>query len=285
MKHIFFKIGFICTLIIIGVIAVNSCKKKEPDTETQSSVDNSIAEGEYSRIAMPVNSIAVGDSGVQKGIFIPVPHNGCPDYWIDSTDIANGFPVTMWITYGQDTNSDGNVDIGCVDNDGKIRKGVIKAVFNSPWGTFPASMDMYLDSSGGYWVNNIRYKGKISVTKNSPASFHQIVTGGECWTSDWNIKWNCDRTLTVYTGDIANPNDDYSLVSGTASGTNRKGKDFSVEITNPLRREMGCRWIVSGTMTIKHPDLKDRTVDFGDGTCDDRATVTIDGNTFEFHLQ
>jgi hypothetical protein len=76
-----------------------------------------------------------------------------------------------------------------------------------------------------------------------------------------------------------------SFISGSASGTDRSGKKFTVDINTPLRREMGCRWIVSGVQTITPEGKKARTIDYGDGTCDDKAKVTIDGNTFEFSLQ
>ena len=284
MKIIFLRAIPFLFLIGSAIITINSCKKETKDTETTSATDNSLCEGEYSRFAMNTNSIAVGDSGVQKGIYFPVPSNSCPDHWIDSADIADGFPITMYVTYGTDTDGDGTIDVGCVDNDGKTRKGIIVAKFMSQWDTYPASVVLNLDTLGGYFVNGIQYEGKITLTKNSATSFTQKVVNGECWTPSWNILWNCDRTLSINIGDPLNPNDDVTTLTGTANGTDRNGKTFSVTITNALTRAIGCRWISSGTLTLALEGKKDRIIDFGDGTCDDRATVTIDGNTFEFAL-
>lgn len=283
MKHFKKFILFFC--FSAGLIAIDSCKKEETDTETTSATDNSLCEGEFSRFAMNTNSIAVGDSGVQKGIFPVLPSNACPDYWYDPLDTANGFPVTMYINYGTDNDGDGIIDVGCVDNDGKTRKGTIVAKFMSQWDAYPATVVLNLDTLGGFWVNNIRYKGQINLTKNSATSFTQKVSNGGCSTSSWNIAWNCDRTLTVNMGDPFTQNDDRTTLTGTANGTDRNGKTFSVDITNALIRDFSCRWVSSGTVTLKLEGKKDRIIDFGDGTCDDRATVTIDGNTFEFALK
>ncbi|MBI4930310.1 MAG: hypothetical protein HY841_06075 [Bacteroidetes bacterium] len=277
--------GVYCLLFTVYclLLTVNSCKKKEPDTDTQASTDNSIAEGEFSRMFIVTNSIAVNDSGVQKGSYIPpVPSNYCPDSWTDSADVADGFPITMWIQYGADTNYDGTFDYGCNTPGEKVRMGTVKAVFSAPWSQNGSNVTMDLID---YYVSGVKYEGTISVTKNSATSFTQTVTNGKAGNGSWTILWNCSRTLTVDIGDPSVPGDDFSLVSGTANGTDRNGKAFSVDITSPLRREMACRWIVSGAMTIKIDGKKDRSVDFGNGTCDDRATVTIDGNTFEFALQ
>jgi hypothetical protein len=277
---------FVLLLAFGLVVAVNSCKKEEPDTDTQSSTDNSVCEGEFSRIFPHVNGIAVGDSGVQKGIYIPTPDNNCPDYYIDSADIADGFPVTMWLYFGTDTDGDGNYDIPCVSTDGKSRRGVIEAVFNSSWKYPPATVTMTLQN---YFVKDIKgeiqYKGTVAITKNSPTTFTQVIQNGECVTADWTIKWNCNRTMNILVGDTANLNDDISTISGSADGVDRLGRAFNVDITSPLTRKMGCTYIVSGTQTIKIDGKKDRTVDYGDGTCDNRATLTIDGNVFEFILR
>lgn len=267
------------------VVSVNACRKDRPDTDTQSSVDNSICEGEFSRLFPQTNGIAVNDSGVQKwGIDIPIPFGNCPDYFIDSMDVQDGFPVTLWMYYGQDNDGDGTYEIPCTGSDGKSRKGIVKAVFSGPWKQAGTVVTHHLQD---YFVNDIKYEGIVSITR-SPATFTQVVTGGKCSKgSEWTILWDCSRTITSLMGDTANPFDDVCLIAGTANGTDRNGKAFSVDIdgSNPLRREMGCPYIVQGIQTIKLEGKKDRTINYGNGTCDNIAVLTIDGNEFEFHLQ
>lgn len=269
--------AFSCFFIILSL---SSCKKEQPDTESQSSVDNSICEGEFSGIFPQVNGIAVGDSGVQKGIYLPSPSNLCPEHWIDSADIADGFPITMHLEYGADTTWDGVYDYGCTGSDGKYRKGMIESVFDTSWGTAGVKVTMNLLN---YSVNGVMYEGTISVIKFSPSSFTQTVTNGKISASGWTILWNSTRTITLYTNP-QDPNSDVALITGSANGTDRNGKTFSVEINSPLRKEMSCRWLVSGRLTLTPEGRKSRTVDFGDGTCDNRAKLIIDDNEYEFIL-
>lgn len=48
---------------------------------------------------------------------------------------------------------------------------------------------------------------------------------------------------------------------------------YSSNIIEPLRREMACRFIVSGIVEVQKLDMSG-TIDFGDGSCDDIATFT-----------
>ena len=286
MKKIFFKIVYVFSVLFFIGIAIFSCRKDRPDTDTQSSVDNSICEAEFSRIMPQTNHIAVGDSGVQRyGLDIPIPNNNCPDYYIDSADIADGFPITMSMYYGQDNDGDGIYEVACTGSDGKARAGMVTAVFSGPWHRPGTTVTHTLQN---YYVNGIKYEGTITVTKNVN-SFTQTVSNGKCTEgTEWTILWNSSRTLTYSDGGtILYPFDDVCLISGSASGTDRNNKAFSVDIdaNNPLKFSAGCPYIVKGAQTIKIQDKKDRTVDYGDGTCDNKATLTIDGNVFEFTLQ
>lgn len=282
MKYPLVRLVPVVSMLLIGILIIDSCKKREPDTESQSSVDNSLCEGEFSRIFPVTHGIAVGDSGVQKGgVVLPVPQGGCPDYWIDTADIADGFPVTMWLYYGVDADGDSIFETDCTGNDGKRRKGMIRAVFSNSWNSVGSTVVMQLKN---YYVEDIKYEGTVSVTRGQN-TFTQTVVNGKCSKSSWTILWNSTRTLTSALGDTLNPNDDLVYITGTASGTDRSGTAFEVNITKPLLRKMGCRWIVSGEHTLSPAGRKTRTIDYGDGTCDDRAIMIIEGNEFEFRLQ
>ena len=65
-----------------------------------------------------------------------------------------------------------------------------------------------------------------------------------------------------------------------ASGTNRRGKDYSVQITTPLQYFASCgRRVHIPVIGVKQVtvDGKAYTVDYGDGTCDNLVTVTANG--------
>lgn len=280
MKINFSKLVFICFLFL--VVGINSCKKEQADTETQSAVDNSICEGEFSRLFSQTHSIAVNDSGVQRvGFNNPSPFSACPDIIIDS---ANGFPVTLWMYYGSDNDGDGLYEVGCTGSDGKLRQGVVKAVFDKSWTLPGVKVTHTLEN---YFVNGIKYEGTVVITKTGNV-LTQTVTNGKCSLgTDWSVLWNCAKTISVEIGQdsIIGTNDDVTYLSGTANGTDRNGKNFSTVIDSPLKRLGYCAHIVQGIQTVKLDGKKDRTIDYGNGTCDNIATLTIAGNKFEFKLQ
>ena len=47
---------------------------------------------------------------------------------------------------------------------------------------------------------------------------------------------------------------------------------------------MACKFLVSGVIDIEKND-KSRSVDYGDGACDDLATLISNGKTFEIHIR
>jgi len=79
--------------------------------------------------------------------------------------------------------------------------------------------------------------------------------------------------------------DNVFLISGNWNCTFKNGTVFSSNITTNLRREMACRFLVSGTIDIVKAK-RVGTIDFGDGTCDNIATFTdSEGNIKEITLK
>lgn len=71
--------------------------------------------------------------------------------------------------------------------------------------------------------------------------------------------------------------DNVFSISGSWSTTFPAGNRTST-ITTPLRVEANCPYIVSGVVTTVRND-NTATLDYGDGDCDNQATLTINGNT------
>ncbi|RLD42777.1 MAG: hypothetical protein DRI89_06400 [Bacteroidetes bacterium] len=61
--------------------------------------------------------------------------------------------------------------------------------------------------------------------------------------------------------------------------------DFEKVITNPLVKLDDCKYIVAGTIEFRKSDAIIAVIDFGDGSCDNIATKTVDGETTEFILE
>ena len=253
-------------LIIASIAFVfNSCKKAEEDNDTQSAVDNSICEGEFMSIPPLINSIGIDEEGLStKG-------GGCPS---KSLSQYKKFPTTLTIDYGT----------GCQDSiENKFRKGKIKALFSGPWDTTTASVTISFEN---YYVNNINFDGVIVISKKGMA-LTTTVTDAKCKTSDFEIKWSATRTISWIDGfkTLKDKTDDVFTYAGNSSGTNRDGKKYTSEIITTLVKRNSCQWIESGIVKIVPEGKAERSVNYGDGTCDDKATLTINGNTFNFSLK
>lgn len=95
--------------------------------------------------------------------------------------------------------------------------------------------------------------------------------------------WNSTRTREWIKGDttLLHWKDDVFSITGSTNGTNAKGTTYSALITKALVRDMSCTKqfrFVSGTVEVTRGDKKG-TIDYGDGTCDGKVTVTVNGKT------
>jgi len=100
------------------------------------------------------------------------------------------------------------------------------------------------------------------------------------------IDWDAERTREWAEGYLT-PfqwwNDVY-LITGTHNVVASNGSTLSSTIITPLEIALNCFWIKSGTVEMQHSELPLMLFDYGDGTCDDDATVTINGITYDITL-
>ncbi|WP_421807865.1 hypothetical protein [Flagellimonas sp.] len=74
--------------------------------------------------------------------------------------------------------------------------------------------------------------------------------------------------------------DNVFLITGKRTYISRAGNEFVKEVITPLRRELACRFIVSGVLDISRLGNTAR-LDFGDGSCDAKGTLTYANGTEE----
>ncbi len=78
--------------------------------------------------------------------------------------------------------------------------------------------------------------------------------------------------------------DNVFLITGNATFTKKNGTVLSAEVIVPLRKELACKFLVSGTVKLSRNE-NTAVIDYGDGACDDLATISINGGEErEFHL-
>jgi len=276
MKKLIFPL--IGALIIVALaIAYTGCKKDKQDKDTKAAENNATAENAFNDVFKQVDN-AAKESVMSGAKITQLDSGGCAQVTITPYDSIN-WPKTMTIDFGSSN---------CLCNDGKYRKGKIIAILSGKYRTAGTVITVTLDQ---YYVNDNHVQGTKTITNlgrigtyngGNNLKYSVVVTNASITTPDGTISWNSTRTREWIAGE-STPTillDDVYMITGSANGTDVNGNTFTVTITSALRVAFSCRWIESGTLDITPQGLATRTVDFGSGSCDNQATVTINGYTF-----
>jgi hypothetical protein len=275
---------FLHSILFIGGLALFStgCKKNDEDNDTSTASDNAFAESSFNDVTNI--SDEAGRSGALSNYRLGDNEGlltSCATITFDSLNTSN--QDTIHINFGS-TN--------CTGNDGRNRRGEIIVYYS---GHYRDSASVHTINFNNYYVNDNQILGTKTVTNlGHNQAGHlvyaisvsgQIVLGNNGGTITWNStrqrEWTQGESTLIWS-------DDQYSVTGTASGTGSNGHSFSVNITSPLIRNMsiGCRrHFVQGTFDLTPDNKPVRTVDFGTGTCDDVATVTINNHVYTIHLR
>jgi hypothetical protein len=261
------KIKFLILILALSVLAT-SCRKDKRDTLGSSiSTDNNTAENLFSDMFKVVDEVSMNTQGIREDIL------GCVDTVIVDT---TSNPKTVLIDFG---------DNNCTSNDGRVRKGKLHITYT---GRYREIGTLITITPENYTVNDHRIEGQKTIENlglNSNNQLHFAITANGTVTAPgnaWTISWNANRTRTWVEGQSTTTIwDDVYEISGGGSGVNRNGVSYSSTITQPLRAELGCAWLVSGKITIEPEDYATRYIDFGDGTCDSGFTVTVNGQEYQ----
>lgn len=178
---------------------------------------------------------------------------------------------------------------GCTDARGNVRKGKITITWaGGRWFHVGSVITITLTnySINGVVINGTRVLTNITTNILLPT-----------WTivSELNVTWpdasTASRTVhKTRQWDILGGTVTVTQTAGAdaaASGTTRRGVEYSVQITEGLVFKFSCQGTskvyipVSGIKVITFKS-KVVTVDFGSGTCDNTFTVTIDGKSDSF---
>jgi hypothetical protein len=270
-------------LTLASAVAFTGCKKDkdEPDTDTDVANDNSFAERTYD----DVKSISdqAGDNG-SLSTYRVGDNSGLLSSCANINNDTSVTPHILTIDFGA-TN--------CLCNDGKNRRGKIIISYQ---GAYRDSGSTHTISFDNYFVNDYKVLGTKTVKNLGHNSSNQLVysvdvNGSIINPSGQTMSWTSQRTRTWVAGETTPGvlNDEYDI-TGSANGTSFAGTSFTMAITSPLHVKLACfstykSLIVSGTFDLVPSGKATRTFDFGSGACDNLATVTINGNTYNITLR
>jgi hypothetical protein len=282
---------------IAAVIVFSSCKKDNSlgevtdnsaeETTTTVAASQSDAETEtlYDDVFNITGSMNMNEAGEELGLGdgLPGPFmRSSGERNIDSAqhcftirvvpNIPGVFPKTVTIDFGN----------GCLGRDGKLRKGKIVSIYTAPM-RVPGSK--VSTTFLGYHVDSFHIQG-THITENTSTSnlkgWKVTVLDGKVTNTNSNQwrSWNSLKQFTQIEGN-GTPNfplDDVLKITGGARGANSAGHTWGSTIVEPLIKKFTCRWIVKGTVKIVK-NAREALLNYGNGACDNQATITINGVT------
>lgn len=262
-------------------VLIVSCGKFSENNSTTTSEDVAMVEGGFNEVQKVMEDVLkenqpetaielIYGSGATLTVTPP---------WPDMT-----FPKTFLIEFGD----------GVTDLTGNVRTGSIEVVAT---GLYRDSAAVFTTTPIDYTLNNYAIEGVKTVTNMGTNDLGNtnfdisivdgVVTDPEgisaSWESERNREWIDGEDTNWLDGLDGILDDTYSL-TGTASGLNRNGIPFEMVIAEPLIVSVGCKWVKQGVLEITPEGLNTRTLDYGDGECDNEASISIGNFSLNFFM-
>lgn len=284
MKKSKFK-SVINSLFIIAFfgLLIASCNTEGPINEDQSATLESTA---FSQAE--IDDVSEGVNDIIENVFFDVENPAPSKNEVSKNSLELKFlPDCVTITAVM-TGNIKNVVIdygdGCTMHNGNILSGKINMEITYVIGELKAIIDSSFDN---FYFNGKKVEGDVKKTGTIANGVPEAIIN-----SDIKIIWEDESYVTVvgerkrvWIEGFKNLHfgDNVFLVTGNWTITKKDGVVRTITIMEPLRREMSCRYIVSGIVKIEQGGAE-LTVNYGDGECDDLATVLIGEKQFEFHI-
>jgi hypothetical protein len=257
------------SIALAALITLSACKK---DNDNNSDTDTTVTLASSGSASQSIYDDAF-DVITTEGETSNV--NGwvetCATVTLSPADTTT-FPKTMTIDFGS----------GCTSANGITRKGKIIATLS---GKIRKSGTTTSVSFSNYYVNNYHVEGTYSITTNSGngngINYTTAVSGGKITWPDGATWYNYSGTHTLAQtsgiGTATFTDDVYSWTGGFTTSSSA-GKSLTVSITSPLIKSMSCKNIISGVQAFTY-NVISGTINYGDGTCDNQATLTVGNKT------
>lgn len=281
--------------VVIAILSItlfiSSCAKKQPvDSNTEAAKDHVLSELHTDDIVNIGMEASYGSMVTYR-----LSNSGNSIY---STPCAT-ITVNNSIPADNDTMTV-NFSSNCTGQDGRVRSGSIQYIYTGGF--------HYLDSSNVINVSTSNYivdGNTIKINNETIKNMGHVTNGNLTYSITANINMTksgggnvqCTRTETKVLLAGEQPNNlpiDWAhaqiAVYGTATGTSSDGESFTASITqaNWLVRNFNCtsyrKYFVAGELDFIPGSKPTRYINYGTGTCDNQAIITISGNLYTITL-
>src|SRR5215204_3297518 len=261
-------------LSVSSLFFLASCEKEgsEPDPEFETTFKLT----ENQAVSESINddaTVIFFDASVSSGFYRvngTTETSGVLSCATVSVNPQNSFPKTIVIDFGN----------GCTSADGFSRKGKIDITLSDYVHNPGATAVMTFEN---YYTVGYKVEGTITWTNTSTpngVSWTRQITNGRVIEPLGGYYWTHEGTKNVtQTAGANTPTnllDDVYSVTGNHTVTNPAGKTRTVTILEALEKKTTCHNVSKGKMKIQ-AQTHFAILHYGDGTCDNIATITIDG--------
>lgn len=291
------------TIALFASVLAVSCQKDQsgenlsPQEEEQASTvateSEAESEGSFDEVfdnVMGVNTeVGLGGTGVFSGRLSGDPLSGgrmeevdsvkCFTVTVERLNAGAAFPVRIITDFGA---------AGCIGRDGRARYGKIVTTYTGRLTEPGRSATTTFD---GYKVDSIAVSGTHTITNTGSATTRQFtveISNAKLARPNGNyVQRSARRVITQTLGlaSVLDPLDDVFTIEGSASGTVKRGSlavSWESTITEPLVKRFTCPWLVKGKVKVIRRNQSSNSpwagvLDYGSGTCDNRATLTVNG--------
>jgi hypothetical protein len=287
MKKQFVLIAAFSTLVLLG------CEKNDETTgldvltvEEKAVVENDAASDNLKETAdYEVDFLTGSDAAIEsiEDNSKNGPHhrpryvNGVgPAVTVDP--IGYSFPKTITIDYGD----------GLELVNGRVLSGIIVIEVSAPIFVNGSTrevtyQDFYIDSTH-FAGGGIRTFIGTDSTERVFSSVSDITI---TFADETVLNRHGERTRRLVQGfeTICDHSDDLILIDGFVNYETSDQTTFGKTIIESLTKIGGCKFIVEGVVEFNYNGEDFATLDYGDGSCDDVATITKDGETRQITLE
>ncbi|RKD92047.1 hypothetical protein [Mangrovibacterium diazotrophicum] len=273
---------FSAALIVLSMAA---CSKSDDDSAsnistenvalaeeclTTEAIDNEITASINTALLVSESSYSTSSTTIEETAMTTKSASTLPDCMtISIKPLIGGFPKTITLDFGD----------GCVGDDGFTRSGSIAVTITDTLRAPGVSYSVVFDDFAieGYSVAGTLYVENTG-TETVPSFYEDmelVFTGTSGLTITKSKTIEREWSEGASTDDLT---DDVFTITGSADSQSSSGYFYSYDITTPLVMSYDCDPISEGVMVLTISGQTDPiTVDFGDGTCDWKATLSQAG--------
>ncbi len=263
------------TLILLIVLtALTSCLKKSKNKNIQPSKDYTLMQANLSRIIPLIIQVATSRTDFVNHLTV----GGDTINTCASLNYVSGDTLDI----AQENVKFNMMFSNCYDLDGHLKNGTVKCNLSDYFINANATCNVtfYDFSIEGHQLN-----GSVFITKTGLNDYQlmldnvtqQIGTRYISYSGQVNYAFVRGANDTIISDDILYVIDNGALLDRFGNLSN---------INNPsMARNLNCSWFSSGLVEIVDKENNTQVLDFGNGSCDNKATITFNDEITAFSME